>query len=46
MIVYESTKQLFVEDVVQDMPKENIDISLKVKLNKEEYEILKKLVLI
>ena len=32
MIVYESTKQLFVEDVVQDRIEENIDKKLYEKM--------------
>ena len=43
MIVYESTKQLFVEDVVQDRIEENIDrkfyekMGLKTKERQMEY---------
>ena len=43
MIVYEATKQLFVEDVVQDQIEENIDrkfyekMGLKTKERQMEY---------
>ena len=40
MIVYEATKQLFVEDVVQDRIEENIDRKFYEKMGMKEVRIV------